>query len=56
MVGVEVAEGLEVIGKGSCLASGPGVKGSDKLTLVNQTDLQGQKAEQEVAVDFGGHG
>ena len=52
--GVEVAAGDEVVGQGPGLVAGPGLEGGDELGLVDQAVLQGEQAEEEVAV--GGHG
>jgi hypothetical protein len=47
----------EVVGQGATLVERPGLEGGDELALVNQAVLQGQQAEEEVAVGGeGGHG
>ena len=57
LVGVEVAAGDEVVGQGPGLVAGPGLEGGDELALVDQAVLQGQQAEEQVAVGGdGGHG
>ena len=57
LLGVEMAEGPEVVGQGAGLVAGPGVEGGHELGLVDQPDLEGQQAEEEVAVGGdGGHG
>ena len=56
-VGVEVAAGDEVVGQGPGLVAGPGLEGGDELGLVDQAVLQGEQAEEQVAVGGdGGHG
>ena len=56
-VGVEVAAGGEVVGQGPGLVAGPGVEGGDELALVDQAVLEGEQAEEQVAVGGdGGHG
>ena len=55
LLGVEVAEGLEVVVQGPCLVAGPGLEGGHELGLVDQADLESQKAEEEVAFGVGGH-
>jgi hypothetical protein len=55
LLGVEMAEGLEVVVQGPGLVAGPGVEGGDELGLVDQADLEGQQAEEEVPVGVGGH-
>ena len=42
LLGVEMAEGLEVVGQGTGLVAGPGVEGGHELGLVDQPDLEGQ--------------
>ena len=54
LLGVEVAAGDEVVGQGPGLVAGPGLEGGDELALVDQAVLQGEQAEEQVAV--GGHG
>ena len=57
LVGVEVAAGGEVLGQGPGLVAGPGLEGGDELALVDQAVLQGEQAEEQVAVGGdGGHG
>ena len=57
LVGVEVAAGDEVVGQRPGLVAGPGLEGGDELALVDQAVLQGEQAEEEVAVGGdGGHG
>ena len=56
LVGVEVAAGDEVVGQGPGLVAGPGLEGGDELALVDQAVLEGEQAEEEVAVGGGGHG
>ena len=57
LLGVERAEGLEVVGQGAGLVAGSVVEGGHELGLVDQPDLEGQQAEEEVAVGGdGGHG
>ena len=55
LLDVEMAEGLEVVVQGPGLVAGPGVEGGHELGLVDQADLEGQQAEEEVAVGVGGH-
>ena len=56
-VGVEVAAGDEVVGQRPGLVAGPGLEGGDELVLVDQAVLQGEQAEEQVAVGGdGGHG
>ena len=54
LVGVEVAAGDQVVGQRPGLVAGPGLEGGDELGLVDQAVLQGEQAEEQVAV--GGHG
>ena len=57
VVGVEVAAADEVVGQGAGLVERPGLEGGDELALVDQAVLQGQQAEEQVAVGGeGGHG
>ena len=57
VVGVEVAAGDEVVGQGAGLVERPGLEGGHELALVDQAVLQGQQAEEQVAVGGdGGHG
>ena len=57
LLGVEVAAGGEVVGQGPGLVAGPGLEGGDELALVDQAVLQGEQAEEQVAVGGdGGHG
>ena len=57
LVGVEVAAGGDVLGQGPGLVEGPGLKGGNELALVDQTVLQGQQREEQVAIGGeGGHG
>jgi hypothetical protein len=55
LLDVEMNEGLEVVGQGPGLVAGPGVEGGHELGLVDQADLEGQQAEEEVAVCVDGH-
>ena len=48
--GIEVAQGHQVVGQGSRLVAGPGVERGDELLLPDQPRLEGQQAEEEVAV------
>ena len=50
LLGVEVAAGDEVVGQGPGLVAGPGLEGGDELALVDQAVLQGEQAEEQVAV------
>ena len=54
VVGVEVAAGDEVVGQRPGLVAGPGLEGGDELGLVDQAVLEGEQAEEQVAV--GGNG
>ncbi len=57
LVGVEVAAGGEVLGQGPGLVASPGLESGDELALVDQADLEGEQAEEQVAVgSAGGHG
>ena len=49
--GIEVPQGDQVIGQGSRLVARPGVERGDELSLLDQAVLQGQQAEEEVAVE-----
>ena len=51
--GIEVPQRDQVIGEGSRLVAGPDVERGDELRLLDQAGLQGEQAEEEVAV--GGH-
>ena len=51
--GIQVPQRDQVIGEGSRLVAGPGVERGDELRLLDQAGLQGEQAEEEVAV--GGH-
>ena len=42
LLGIEMAEGLQVVGQGAGLVAGPGVEGCHELGLVDQPDLEGQ--------------
>jgi hypothetical protein len=50
----QVAQGDEVVGQGSRLVAGPGMKSGHELGRLDQASLQREQAEQEVA--FGGDG
>ena len=53
---VEVPQPDEMVGQSAGLVAGPGVERSDELRLLDQPVLQGEQAEEEVAVDGdGGH-
>jgi hypothetical protein len=52
--GAQVAQGDEVVGQRSRPVGGPGVEGGHEMGRRNQAVLEGQQAQQEVAV--GGHG
>ena len=52
--GIEMARRREVVGQGPRLVAGPGVERGDELRLLDQAVLQGEQAEEEMAV--GGHG
>ena len=54
VVGVEVAAADQVLGQRPLLVERPGLKGGDELPLVDQAVLEGEQAEEQVAV--GGHG
>jgi hypothetical protein len=57
LVGVEVAAGGEVLGQGPGLVAGPSLEGGDEVALVDQADLEGDQAEEQVAVGGeDGHG
>ena len=54
---IEVPERDEVVGQGSGLVARPGVEGGDERALVDQAVLEGQQAEEQVAVGSDwGHG
>src|SRR5262249_50243310 len=56
ILGVEIAEGGELVGQRPGLDSGPGLGGGDELGLVDQAVLQRGRAEEELALGVGGHG
>ena len=57
VVGIEVAATGEVVGQGAGLVQGPGLEGGHELDLVDQAVLQGEQAEEQVAIGGeGGHG
>jgi hypothetical protein len=52
----EVTAGFQVVGKTPGLVERPGLESGDELDLVDETVLEGQKAEQEIAIGGGFHG
>ena len=52
--GIDVPQRDQVVGQGPRLVAGPGVERGDELRLLDQAGLQGQQAEEEMAV--GSHG
>src|SRR5262249_37273451 len=52
---VEMAERLQVVGQVEVLLAGPGVEGRHEMGPVDQADLKGQEAAEEMAVGVGGH-
>jgi hypothetical protein len=55
--GIEVAQRDQVVGQGPRLVAGPGVERGHELRLLDQAGLQGEQAEEEMAVGVrAGHG
>jgi hypothetical protein len=54
LFGVEVVAVGQLVGQRPRAVAGPGAEGDDELVLVYQADLQGEQAEEQVAV--GGEG
>jgi hypothetical protein len=52
--GIQVPQRDQMVSQGSRLVAGPGVERRDKLRLLDQAGLEGEQAEEEMAV--GGHG
>ena len=50
IVRVQVSPFLEVIGQGSRLVTGPGVERGNKLSLLDQTVLQGEQTKKEILI------
>ena len=54
--GIEVPLRDEMVGEGARLVAGPGVESGDELRRLDQPGLQGEQAEEEMAVGGdGGH-
>ncbi len=51
VLGVEVAAGGEVVRHGARLIASPGAEGGDESVLIDQTVLEREESEKEVAVD-----
>jgi hypothetical protein len=50
----QVATGLQVVRKRAILVAGPGPEGAHELVLVDQAILEGDQAEEQVAIRGGG--
>src|SRR4051812_39985514 len=53
-IGIKVPQGDQMVGERLRLVAGPGVERGDELRLLDQAGLEGEQAEEEMAV--GGHG
>jgi hypothetical protein len=50
VVGIEVATVDEVVGQGSVLLERPRLEGGHQLRLVDQSDLEGEQAEEQITI------
>ncbi len=51
----QVAAGFEMIGQPASFVERPGLKGGDKLNLIDESVLKGEQSEQQMSVRGAGH-